>query len=370
MPPDRADGTGPQATNPDRRVLAEFAVSHGEAVPAAGNRPVRFDDPESLWFVERGALDVFLIWVRDGMAEAPFRHVLRLEAGRLAFGAPDAEELRLLAKGVPDTILRRIPAERVFAGTQAGVDGIHGVLAEDADDWIAGIASAIAAQIEVHPRPDMQLGEGAGAEARGVLTSAGGVVWVKGGAAQFFGTEEPEADDLVPLTRDNWATLRDPAVVDVLSSRALGAETLLSRALPGFHRLAFGAEVINRRMLLADQVNLQVARSAWRRHDEDEARRRLFGFLGSSQPEASAGGQLIAALRAVGQHEGVAIRTPGGPADEPPDLPELLHASGVRARQVRLSPEDRWWRADSGAMLAFRNEGGTPLALVPGTMGR
>ena len=86
MPPDHADGAGSRATDPDRRALAEFAVSHGEAVPAAGNRPVRFDDPESLWFVERGALDVFLIWVRDGLAEAPFRHVLRLEAGRLAFG--------------------------------------------------------------------------------------------------------------------------------------------------------------------------------------------------------------------------------------------------------------------------------------------
>ena len=373
MPPDRADGAdprGPPATDPDRQGLAEFAVSHGEAVPAAGNQPVRLDDPESLWFVERGALDVFLVGVRDGMAEAPFRHVLRLEAGRLAFGATDAEELRLLAKGVPDTSLRRIPAERVFAGTQAGIDGIHRVLAEDADGWIAGIASAIAAQIEVHPRPDMPLGEGAGIEARGVLTGTGGVVWVSGGAAQFFGTEEPEVDDLVPLTRDSWAMLRDPAVVDVLSSRALGAEMLLSRALPGFHRLAFGAEVINRRMLLADQANLQVARSAWRRHDEDEARRRLFGLLGSSPPEASAGGQLIAALRAVGRHERIAIRAPDGPTDEPPDLSDLLHASGVRARRVSLSPEDRWWRGDGEAMLAFRNEGGAPVALLPGTMGR
>ena len=279
MPPDRADGTdprGPPAADPDRRDLAGFAASQGEAVLAAGNRPVRLDDPESLWFVERGALDVFLVGVRDGMAEAPFRHALRLEAGRLAFGAADAEELRLLAKGAPDTVLRRIPAVRAIAGTHAGIDGLHGIVAEDADNWVAGIASAIAAQIEVQPRPDMLLSEGTRAEAGGVLTSAGGVLWVRESAARLFGTEEPEVDDLVPLTRDSWAILRDPAVVEVLSSRALGAETLLSRALPGFHRLAFGAEVINRRMLLADQANLQVARSAWRRHDEDEARRRLF----------------------------------------------------------------------------------------------
>ena len=175
---------------------------------------------------------------------------------------------------------------------------------------------------------------------------------------------------MVPLTRDGWAVLDDGAEVEVLSSRALGAEKLLSRALPGFHCLAFGAEVLNRRMLLADQANLQVARSSWRRHDEDEARRRLFGLFGPSPPAASADRALIAALREVGRHEGIAIRAPDGPSDRPPALSDLLHASGVRARQVRLSPEDRWWRGDSGAMLAFRSEGGDPVALVPGAMGR
>ncbi len=373
MPPDRADGPeprGPAASDPDRHRLADLAVSQGKKILAPGNRPVRLDDPGSLWFVERGVLDVFLVGVRGGVAEAPFRHALRLEAGRLAFGAAGAEELWLLAKGAPDTILRRIDAARVSAGTHGGPDGLHRVLAEDADNWIAGIVSAIAAQIDIHPRPDVLMSEGAGTEAGGVLASAGGVVWVWGGAARLFGTEEPEDGEMVPLTRDGWAVLDGGAEVEVLSSRALGAEKLLSRALPGFHRLAFGAEVLNRRMLLADQANLQVARSSWRRHDEDEARRRLFGLFGSSPPAASADRALIAALREVGRHEGIAIRAPDGPSDRPPALSDLLHASGVRARQVRLSPEDRWWRGDSGAMLAFRSEGGDPVALLPGAMGR
>ena len=257
MPPDRADAAetrGPPAADPDRRGLAEFALSQGDKVLAAGNRPVWLNDPGSLWFVERGALDVFVVGVRDGKVEAPFRHVLRLEAGRLAFGAADAEELRLLAKGVPDTVLRRIPVSRISDGPDAGADRLNRVLAADADNWIAGIVSAIAAQIEVKPRPDALLSEGAGIEAGGVLTSAGGVVWVRGSAAQLFGTEDSEIDELVPLTRDSWAVLQEPAEVHVLSSRTLGAGTLLSRALPGFHRLAFGAEIFNRRMLLADQA--------------------------------------------------------------------------------------------------------------------
>ena len=374
MRPDRAHAPGSHgspAFDPERRRLSEIAVSQGEKVLAAGNRPVRLDDPGGLWFVERGALDVFLVGIRDGMEEAPFRHALRLEPGRLAFGAAGAGELRLLAKGVPDTVLRRMPAARLAAGPHGDPDALHRVLAHDADHWITGIVSAIAAQVEVHPRPHMLLSEGAGTEAGGVLTSAGGVVWIRGGAAQFFGTEDPEVGDLVPLTRDGWAVLHDPTEVEVLTSVSLGTEMLLSRALPGFHRLAFGAEVLNRRMLLADQANLQVARSLWRRRDEEEARRRLFGLLGPPPPPAAfTGGVLFAALRMVGRHERIAIRAPDGPPDEPPALSDLLHASGVRARRVRVSPEDRWWRGDSGAMLAFRREDGGPVALLPGAIGR
>ena len=320
--------------------------------------------------VERGAIDVFLIRVRDGMAEAPFHHVQRLETGRLAFGAAESGELRLVAKGLPGTVLRRIAAADLIAAADAGGDAAQRALAGHADHWISGIVAAIAARIEARPRPRVLLGEGVRNGISGVVASAGGVVWIQGGAPHLFGTEEPREGELVPLTPDGWATLHDAAGITVRTSPALGAATLLCRALPGFHRLAFGAELFNQQVALADQANLQVARSAWRRRDEDEARGRLFRLLAPSAPATSGGGALLAALRAVGRHEGIAIEAPAGHADEPPALAAILHASGVRARRVRLSPADRWWRGDSGAMLAFRRDGDAPVALLPGSTGR
>ena len=355
--------------------LARLAASRGEPVATAANRPVRLDDPASVWMVERGAVDVFLVRVRDGMAEAPFHHVQRLETGRLAFGAAEAGEVRLAAKGLPGTILRRISAADLIATTDAGGDAAQRALAGHADHWIGGVVSAIAARIEARPRPRVLLGEGVRNGISGVVASAAGVVWLQGGAPHLFGTEEPREGELVPLTPDGWATLHDAAGVTVRTSPALGAATLLCRALPGFHRLALGAELFNQQVTLADQANLQVARSAWRRRDEDEARGRLFRLLAPAAPVTSGGGALLAALRAVGRHEGIAIQAPAGHApaghaDEPPTLAAILHASGVRARRVRLSPAERWWRGDSGAMLAFRREGDAPVALLPGATGR
>ena len=42
----------------------------------------------------------------------------------------------------------------------------------------------------------------------------------------------------------------------------------------------------------------------------------------------------------------------------------------MRGRQVRLVRDDKWWIGDSGAMLAFRKDGGEPVALLPGVLGR
>ncbi len=350
--------------------LARLAASRGEPVATAANRPVGLDDPASVWMVERGAIDVFLVRVRDGMAEAPFHHVQRLETGRLAFGAAEAGEVRLVARGLPGTILRRISAADLIAATDAGGDPAQRALADHADRWIGGIVSAIAARIEARPRPRVLLGEGVRNGISGVVASAAGVVWVQGGAPHLFGTEEPREGELVPLTPDGWATLHDAAAITVRTSPSLGAATLLYDALPGFHRLALAAELFNQQVALADQANLQVARSAWRRRDEDEARGRLFRLLAPAAPATSGGGALLAALCAAGRHEGIAIEAPVGHADEPPTLAAILHASGVRARRVRLSPADRWWRGDSGAMLAFRREGDAPVALLPGATGR
>ena len=59
-------------------------------VPATG--PVKLDDPEGVWFIDRGTVDLFLIESRDGVEQAAPQHLLRRESGRLLPGvAPDEQ---------------------------------------------------------------------------------------------------------------------------------------------------------------------------------------------------------------------------------------------------------------------------------------
>ena len=362
------------------RVLAEFAASVSEPHSVTANLPTPLNDPAIAWFVDCGAVDVFAVEYVDDQIQSAFKHIFRLEPGRLAFGVDEqraGNSLRLVAKGLAGTQLRRMPIRALLnamavtesAGTLAGA------LGDQVDAWIEDFAAAVARDIIPRPSPVLRLMPGKPLKASGILSAGDGMVWIAGENldAAFLEMEEARADGpgLMPVTQEAWITLRRPDGVACLTSKDLNVQTLLLKALPEFHRLALGAEAINRRLMLADEANLQVARTVHRRRDEDVARKNLLTLDGVYRGVPDAGDDaLMNALKVIGRHEGITIRTP--PVDEgrEPSLNEIVRASGVRARRVRLSTEDRWWLGDSGAMLAFRRDDGRPLVLLPGKGGR
>ena len=98
--------------DPEYTSVAELAARSGTSVPCAGNLPVRLDDPDSAWFIDQGAVNLFLVESVDGVEQAAPQHMLRREAGLLLPGvAPDerdddrnkATTLSLVAKGLPGT---------------------------------------------------------------------------------------------------------------------------------------------------------------------------------------------------------------------------------------------------------------------------
>ena len=356
--------------------LTALSTALGEPIVSAGNRPIRLDDPQSVWFVERGALDVFLIQYRDGKPVSSAKHLLRAESGRLVFGIAEGDtQMVAVAKGVPGSILRHMRLEDV----QQQADGAE--LAAEVDAWVTEFAAEVARQIWPRPRIDALLagGESLAAQVGQTLsTRSGFVIWSAAAGAEYLGTEEPEpgGTGLMPLTSDSWLTITESGRVTGLSSRELNEQGRLLPALAEFHRLALGAERLNRMLLLADEVNTQTARSKRRLRDEVQAREGLFSVL--NQPRVAldeeSGSLLMAALGIIGTWEGIAFRQPPRSRlrDEDEEIPlqDILHASQVRSRQVRLAAEDRWWLGDSGAMLGFRRQDNAPVVLLPSKIGQ
>lgn len=364
-------------TTPEHRSLAGLAVESGVPVPCAGNLPLAMDDPQFVWFIEKGTVDLFLVEYRDGEEQSAPQHLMRADSGRLLFGvAPQIGKttLSLIAKGFPGTVLRRLP------GTDLTIVR-HAELAEYVDAWIMDVSAMLSRDVLPLPRPDVLVEPGDTPAARdGRLSTQREVVWVSGltpGAGLFMSLSNPATRKsgvaAIPLTPVSWLTLTGKIQLSARSSETLAAENLLLPALAHFHSVAFSLERLNRRLAVVDQANLDRARAINRRADEEGARRRLFNLYDLLEPEEAGGSDsaLFNVLRIIGRHEGIDFKWPTrmDVAGAATALSDVLDASAVRGRQVRLDQADRWWISDGGAMLAFRKDDGQPVALLPGLLG-
>ena len=366
--------------------IADLAARVGESVACAGNLPLELDDPDTAWFIEQGAVNLFVVEFKDGVQQAAPHHLLRCEKGRLLPGvAPDqgrgegATTLSLTAKGMPGTVLKRIPASSLSAVDPAELAG-------QTDAWLTAITDTLSRFASRLPRPTALAEPGQTQNlAPCTLSVRRGVVWVteppRGASlymdlvdqAEIAGTDG-EQKTVLPLTRTSWLTLLDESTLSGSSTETLARQGILRPALATFHSVAFALERVNRRLAVVDDANLERARTASRRTAEKVARQRLFNIydLPVDRDAEVEDTTLADALRAIGRREGIDFKIPvrSSPAEAPISLADVLDASGVRARRVRLEAEGAWWRGDSNAMLAFRAEDGRPLALLPGRFGR
>ena len=370
---------------PDNQSFVDLAVESGMSVPCAGNLPLDMSDPESVWFVETGAVDIFLVERKNGVEQTALQLLMRAEAGRLLFGvAPQSEEttLSLMAKGFPGTVLRQLSTADLAVVSRTE-------LAALVDTWIMDISAALSRDVMYPPLPDVLVEAGQTPTEEGSTFSARhGVSWVRlptssPGAGLFMGLvevltgdlDEIAAMDVLPLTPASWLKMTpSQRLSDVLSSETLAVDDRLLPALTLFHKFSFATERINRMLMVVDQANLERASTAARRVDEDRARRKLFNMSGVSEQGGADDDDsaLARALQVIGRHEGIQFEWPvrTDAPEAPPELGDILDLSSVRGRRVRLDEADRWWNGDSGAMLAFRAGDGSPVALLPGAPGR
>ena len=376
------------SAGPEYTSIAELAARSGTSVPCAGNLPVSLDDEDSVWFIDQGTVDLFLVEFRDGVEQAAPQHLLRREAGGFLPGvAPDQQDpekdkdttLSLIAKGLPGTLLKRLPASTI-----SEVDPAE--LAEQIEVWLNAMTDTLSRFVAHLPRPTALAEPGLTQDlAPCTLSVRRGVVWLSRpppGASLFMDvvdeTELAEAggppEAAIPLTRSSWLNLFDDATLSGTSTEALAREGILLPALGSFHAVAFTLERLNRRLAVVDDANLERARSASRRTAEEAARRRLFNIydLPVDRDAGEEDTSLADALAIIGRREGIDFRIPArsGLSDSPVGLVDILDASGVRARRVRFRAEGNWWRGDSNAMLGFRAGDGQPVALLPGAFGR
>ena len=364
---------GIRMTQSSQFELATLAM-RGTLHSGGAKAPIHLDDPEWVWWVESGSVDVFVGECQDGEVKSAFRHVLRAGENRLLFGlgqeANEASRI-VVAKALPGSRTWRLPLQSVLSEASTAY------FAEQVDAWILGITKAVSSAIEGTGLAEIMLkpGEQARVEAGQSLSGSPGVAWVVGyEPGLFLDVEDCDGFGSVPVTPESWVRLLRTTDVHALSTAELVEQGVLTERLLEFHKIVLSADRMIQQMLVVDIASMQVARVSRRRLAEEQARKDLFRLLtadGRRTKDERSG--LLAALKIVGEHEGISFAEPTRPlrvGEDSFSLREVLAASGVRSRWVSLDAQERWWLGELGALLAFRREDKRPVALVPAWTGR
>ena len=324
------------------------------------------DDPDVAWYVESGCVDVFSVAIRDGVVATAYEHVLRAGEDELLFGVATSEDapLQLRAKASTGLVARRIPLADLF-------DGRFGdALADRIDTWIEGLTEAIVREIAAPPIPDVRLEADAenSSTPGSTVTSRRGVVWIPANEDNLFVGTIATARGDVPLTLASWAQCNGTAPLrQVSTTAALLAESRCAAGLAEFHRVALAAIHENRALGLADLANLQMERTALRREQERAANEALGALASGKTSRPAPATEILAVLREIGAHERIGFRVPADSAPETDSvaLADILRASDVRTRTVRLPDDEAWWLGDNGALLGRLGDDRVPVALIP-----
>jgi NHLM bacteriocin system ABC transporter ATP-binding protein len=364
------------AESPLELFLLRLRYKEGRLLPLEGNVTLMLDDPQSVWVVYAGKVDVFSVRQEGGQPVAPRRHVVRLEPGQIFFGmdlAAYGQGMGLLASGVAGTQVLRLRQARLreMAEEPEFADLVVAML----DTWIAGLSGGLIRAIPPKALTLLEPAQETGLHKDGVALPKQGVLWIKllGGRALFADRQDLPpvlADELVPLSQVTWLRAIDDATLVAADSASF------SRLDRSWHGLA----QFHARALQALRLNLEEDEAAERGriHDKLAAERRVVGnaFASIASLLTPAGAQvaggavtesdaLFAACRLVAGALKIdlqpALRALGG-ASQPITVRTIARAANLRVREVSL--KGRWWRTDSGPLLASV-ENGRPVALIP-----
>ena len=353
----------------------------GVRVETGAHRPFLMDNPARVYLVERGHLDIFAIELSADDVAGRRRFVARVPAGEMAFGhhrvAAAQQPSRVFAfLAVPSLDAVLIEGER--DGVSCGGFDLAAVLW--IDSWIARTSEFL---VRGRPPPRRVMLLDADPDipyASGSTLSAqhGDVVWVSATAPiRLLGRSDrvvAVGEPLLPVTEQTWFEISADADVSAMYTPAA---LLTERLWPAF--LCFGTRVLEFAVLAETEAAVVLET---RRRQAHEARRAsvavalhsLGAVLGGSReaPRAAIGqAPLQAAAGLVAEAYGASLQTPQsheearapvGLSEATERLDALARQSGIRTRQITLTPG--WWRRDGPSFVGFTADGEKPLAIL------
>jgi NHLM bacteriocin system ABC transporter ATP-binding protein len=348
------------------------------------NQPFPINMPDSVWVVQAGKLDLFLVHSDSGELSGARYHILRIEQGHAVFGMDSSHHggMVIVATSTPGTRLLFLARDPELGFPQLAPSDFAFNILSLLEGWILDVSAAAAAQTAT-PKSFTNADPGdiiEVADEPNPILSVKGVVWVKHlrGSSRFL--DSPEIDlidrNYFPISRYAW-------LQPVTGSRICSMDsTEWQRSDPAWESLRMFHHVILHRLVLNRQISEEKSRKRLLNQVNSDAAivRGALRSLASPLREESAqlpidevelADPTLLACQAVGKHLDIPIVSPASSISSVGTLRDrvgsIVRASDLRHRVVVL--KGKWWVDSSGPLLAFRDNDQRPMALLPAATG-
>jgi len=359
--------------------LPDLFRNCGDELSLASGATRVFDDPDSVWLICEGSVDLLAIERKNDHPTGAREHLATLKSGSLIWGMrqfADRDGIHILGLSAGASRLLRIPSSEIGHLTTVAA-GRH-MLAAALNQWVVALSRGGARYISPRRAPERAVSadEAVTLVEGERINSRKGVVWLEldrdgGNFLDVVAVEAPSRPAMVPLVPQTWLEATRP-------QEAIGKETdlllwspELAHHMERFHGWILHALSIGFRNAAALEA-ARLARSAEK--VAGDTQRTLFNFATLLDEELSTHGghtadnALFDCCSLVARDMGM---TPVMPTwakrrraeDKPLDVEEIALASLMRVRQIVL--RGRWWEQDNGPMVGYRADDNRPLALLP-----
>lgn len=348
----------------------------GRLLETRPNHPFPVHDAGSMWIVESGNLDLYLMSTNERDLTGARHHVGRVEAGEAVFGIGYKKkgEMALVACASVHAKVRWAPVTALYADPARKEHLVYLL-----DRWIEQLYLALTRDslypnfTIFEPGRDLHLGEEASA-----VVSREGVLWInhrKGGSAVVGRQLLDEQQKLFPICRHGWVTAAPESVLQAVDTGTAINTVEGWNVVQQFHSVVMSLLSIQHREKEAQERERLQARTEADARLVHNALLQVASPLAAFEEEVEFDPEpfnepLFLACNAIGKQMGVKMQPH-------PDMVRgiklkdavgsIAKASGTRIRRVALRGD--WWVRDNGPLLAFREADNQPVALLTRTPG-
>ena len=368
-------------------VLKEIIKREGKPIPMTVNTPFLMDQPDKVWFIDQGQINVYTVQLVQGRPEGKRFYFFTANQHQILMGLDSANSqfnIGFSADATEDSLVYELDLQRLkeLALAKTGSEAYLPLIAQLVGEWVENVFFGIS-ENENHPnqaasvlikkgeRVILREGESIAAQKRVVWatirTRKSDTLLINGNGKLV----KPTSDILLPLCRESfWESsgnlgLKFIDTLEAIQDEAawLGLKTL-DETIFSLEKQEIDFVSKNEQIRLKAKYQNQYIKTVQALKDAEGILNKEAADKYARSLRVQTDDVLFNACQIVAEPSRIRLTPPFENTKEGYDpIGDIARASKVRYREVLL--EGKWWQNDSGALLGFLMDSETPLALMP-----